>query len=104
MGKLSLRKGARFEREVAKAFETERVGLRGKADREHADVAHEIYFIQCKSYKRLGIYRWFKEVRDGARRVGKKPMLVVKQDRERPLVVMELEDFTKLMRGTEEKA
>jgi hypothetical protein len=96
MGRLSRDKGARFEREVAKALGTERTGTRGKADKEHADVVHPRFFVQCKRRAKLSISSWWKETSEGATKAGKTPILVVREDRGEALAVMRLEDFGKL--------
>lgn len=90
------RKGATFEREIAKVFGTERVGSRGKSDNEHCDVAHPHLFIECKRYQRIAVYRWWDKCSAGAAKVGKTPMLVIREDRAEPLVVMRLADVVAL--------
>lgn len=97
MGKSERDKGSRFERKVAQAFGTERVGTRGKRDKEHADVEHDVFFIQCKHYKRMALFRWFEETSEGASKVGKTPILVLKEDRNEPVVVIGLDAFFDLL-------
>ena len=98
MGKSQREKGARFEREVAQVFGTERVGSRGKPDATHSDVEHESLFIQCKRRARLALYQWWEETVEGAVNAGKVPLLVIRQDRGEALVVMDLKTFRKAMR------
>jgi len=94
-------KGARFERQVARLLgahdcSIERVGSRGKRDSVHADITHEEYYIQCKHYKRIGLYSWWKGHAELASEQGKIPLLVFKQDRDEILVTLRLEDFLRL--------
>ena len=48
LGKKSRDKGKRFELEIANLLGIERSGTRGKPDKEHGDLIHSQFFIQCK--------------------------------------------------------
>jgi hypothetical protein len=82
-------KGTRFEREVKKTFE--KAGftvVRSAASLGKADLYVEgIGSIQCKARKNFAIYSLF----EGA------DVLVIKGNRERPLIVMPLEKFLQML-------
>ena len=100
-GKKSHEKGKRFERAVAKAFGTERIGLQGKFDEDHSDVKHHELFIQCKARKDLSIYTWFdKTVEESPE--NKIPIVVAKANMKRPLVVIDLEEFIQIYQRLDE--
>tara|TARA_Y100000310_G_C20108003_1_gene545790 strand:+ start:220 stop:525 length:306 start_codon:yes stop_codon:yes gene_type:complete len=94
-------KGAGFEREVARALSTERTGTRGKPDDEHGDVLHPDLFIQCKRRAKIGIYAWWEENKQTAEPTGKEPILIVRQDRSEPLVVMSMEMFNAFLEAAD---
>lgn len=96
MSKRERAKGARFERQVAHALGTERIGTRGKRDAEHADVKHDRFYVQCKHYKRIRVCRWYEETAERAKEVGKTPVVVLKEDRGQPLVLISLQDFLEM--------
>jgi hypothetical protein len=93
MGKLSRDKGARFEREVAASLGTERAGTKGKPDADDADVILRTYYVQCKRRARLAIGAWWRDTADGAERAGKRPLLVVREDRGEALAIVRLSDL-----------
>lgn len=126
MGKSQRVKGHSFERWVArwfrdKGYEAERnleyaagVGIDVVAWRELKTVTFDtkvskpkkILFgakgkthlktIQCKVGQQVPktIYKWFDEIQNSPNET---PLLIVKRDRKKPLVVMSLEDYEKLL-------
>ena len=92
MGKSQKRKGADFERKIAELFQTERVGLRGKPDGDDADVVHDEFYIQCKKYNRIAVYKWLKKTMDECPE-GKMPIVIAQEDRGEIFVMMLLEDY-----------
>jgi len=87
-------KGSRVEREVKKAFERAGFGVvrsAGSLGRGDLHVSG-LGFVQVKARKTFSIYNLF----EGA------DVLVIKADRKKPLIVLELERFLKIaerMRG-----
>ena len=54
------------------------------------------YSIECKARKSLPLYAWYMQARANAPS-GAEPLLVVKQDRSKPLVVVDAEYFFTLI-------
>jgi hypothetical protein len=55
------------------------------------------YAFEAKSYARIAVYQWWKQAEDNA--TGElKPILVIKQNRGKPLVVMAWETFEDLIK------
>lgn len=50
--------------------------------------------IECKSLKKVGIYKYYEQAQSHG---NNEPLLVVKQNRSKPLVVVDLEYFIKLI-------
>jgi hypothetical protein len=50
--------------------------------------------IECKARAKIAVYEWYKQAKENAG--GHSPIVVIKQDRSDPLVVISLEDFMKL--------
>ena len=103
MGKASRDKGARFEREVVHILQDygragERVPLSGAAGGSFsgdvtAPVLGDDWLIECKARARdfTRLYQWL----DGA------DALVIKADRKRPLVVLDLRRALKILSAIE---
>lgn len=94
MGIRERRKGANFERSIANLLGVERAGTKGKPDREHADIEHPLLYIQCKIRKAVAAYRWLEKTIDECPE-DKIPIVVSKEDRGRPFIMMDLDDFLK---------
>lgn len=50
--------------------------------------------IECKSRAKIAVYEWYQQAKDNAG--SHSPLLVIKQDRSDPLVVLSLDDYLKL--------
>ena len=92
MGIRERRKGATFERTIAKKFGVERAGTSGKPDRDHADIEHPTLYIQCKARKSVAAYRWLEKTVDECPE-DKIPIVISKEDRGKPFILMDLDDF-----------
>lgn len=96
-GKHKRNKGAGYEREIAHAFDAERVGSRGKEDHIHSDVEHETFYIQCKRRASISAYKWWTKTAEFAKTVGKIPIVVMREDRGESFVMISLDDFLELV-------
>lgn len=98
-GKAPRAKGDRLEREVVKALieagiKAKRVLLSGSVQGYPGDIAATLpgldeMVLECKSRKSSPLYAWIEN----------RGALVVKGDRQEPLVVLRLGDFLKLAGG-----
>ena len=95
-GRSPRRKGDRLERAVVEQFrsggvEAKRVPLSGSADGYPGDVVATIagreLTVECKSRARSPLYAWLED-RDA---------LIVKADRQEPLIAMRLADLLELL-------
>lgn len=105
MGKCSRDKGARFEREIVHILQDhgragERVPLSGAAGGSYTQdvsvpVLGDDWLLQCKVKSRdfIRLYQWL----DGA------DALVIKADRKRPLVVLDLRRALTILSAIEER-
>lgn len=50
--------------------------------------------IECKNRSKIAVYEWFAQAKENAGTHS--PLLVIKQDRSEPLVVLSFDDFLKL--------
>jgi hypothetical protein len=55
------------------------------------------YQIECKAKARAQVFTWYEQAQSHGKY---EPLVVVKQDRKRPLVVVDAEHFFKLIRGS----
>lgn len=99
MGRKSRTKGATFEREVAARFKAvfgddvkRRLG-------QARDSGHDIdgtwpFVVECKRRAKIGVTPWFAQATVASARVpGGIPIVVMRADNEKPLVVITLDDF-----------
>jgi hypothetical protein len=97
-------KGNRFELDVAKdlktlGFDAERALLSGI--RGEGDVLGLPWHVECKRCETLQISKWF---RDEQKKSLDRPfVLVYRKSREKAKVVMDLEDFIKILREAQGK-
>jgi len=56
------------------------------------------YAVEAKAYKRIALFQWWKQTVDNAKKEELKPLLVFKQDRAKPLVALELEEFVEVLK------
>lgn len=89
----------RFEQDVARIFEGQRVpcsGITGSTLK--ADVLHEKFFIECKARENIASVEWLRETVEKAKPVKKIPVLVMRENRLHGMFVMlTMEDFQKLV-------
>jgi hypothetical protein len=102
MGKLSRDKGARWEREVAKALRAIDPGAKRTGFHQAqggstgaCDVSAGLFWAECKVGLRPPILGALKQAEDGCP-PGRFAIAVCKQDRERPTVTMSMETFVEL--------
>lgn len=87
-----------FERDIAKQFGTSRQLMKGTA--EKADIQHPVFHVDCKLQQRWSIAKWFRDLRGSADKVGKIPLLVVREPKKHlKLVVCELHVFISLCKA-----
>ncbi|MHA2642937.1 MAG: putative PDDEXK endonuclease [bacterium JZ-2024 1] len=101
MGKRERDKGARFEREIARRTGGERTGCLGKRNTlvGFGDIIHHPnLYIECKRRKSFSICSVFEEVEKTARELQKIPVLVIREDRGKPLAVVSLDDLEEVSR------
>jgi hypothetical protein len=51
--------------------------------------------FECKSYAKIAVYQWFKQCKSNAKHY--QPVLVIKQNQDKPLAVIDLEYFVELI-------
>ncbi len=77
---MSDKRWKKFEREVAKDFETERTPLSGSNSKQtNSDTLSDTYFIECKYKKKMGLFSLWKSVMALAGKEGKIPLLALKE-------------------------
>jgi len=93
-----------FERRIADGLGGRRIPVSESLQREtdQGDVAHPIFFVECKKRKALSISKWWKETEDKAKIWRKIPLLCISSGRfRRPIVIMNFNDFKRLYRRYE---
>jgi len=102
MGKLSRRKGANFEREIARMFADAmpgsgaRRGIQYRDGRDEADVVVPAFWIECKRGKVAPIRSALTQAQEAAPQ-DKAPVVVWRDDRQPPRVTMALDDFLEIV-------
>jgi hypothetical protein len=98
-GKRSRTKGARWELEVAKRlaelFPNAKRSFQARSGKEGCDVEHTPFWVECKHGKLVNLRGAIKQAIEDSD--GRTPVVVAKDDRSEPLVVMRFEDFLKLV-------
>jgi Holliday junction resolvase len=101
-GKASRRKGAGFERDLAKRWrdnglfpEAKRGLMQSRCAREAPDVEGTPYWVEAKCGKKPRLYAAFDQA--AAATDGRPLLVVAKRDRRETVVVMRLEDFEALV-------
>lgn len=106
-GKAPKRKGARWERDCAEIFKNRAGNEEIKRGIGQSRSAHEVadvdgvpgYWIECKHGKNTAPKRALRQAEkalEASKIKGKVPIAVCKDDRERPMVTMYLDDFLNL--------
>ena len=107
MGKAQRVKGANFEREIARLIREVLPGCEAKralgqyrGGAEAPDVSIPgLFWIECKVGKAPPLMRALNQARaDCPKGQGLTPLAIVKQDRHKPVVLVELDDFLELLR------
>lgn len=102
MGAHSRRKGASFERALVHMFREAmpgaevRRGLQSRSGAEVADVDAPCFHVEAKAHRRVNVRAAMRQATAEAPE-GKWPIAVCKDDREPPIVAMDLEDFLDLV-------
>lgn len=55
------------------------------------------YAIECKNLARIAVYNYYAQAKEHAGVSGLNPLVVIKQDREKPLVVLDFDYFLELL-------
>lgn len=55
------------------------------------------YGVEAKAYNKIAVFRWWEQAVINAEKEGLTPMLVFKEDRKKPLVALEIDEFFKLL-------
>lgn len=95
MGKLSRRKGASFERQVAKVLGGFRAGTLQSGTRKLSDVEGTEYWVETKHQKRVNIQAAIEQAREARDKAGDGRLLLVvsKDNRGLILCTMLLDEF-----------
>jgi hypothetical protein len=102
-GAHSRRKGAGFERVLVQRFREVmpdvevRRGLQYRAGEEAADVEIPCFWVEAKHHRKVNIRQAFRQAL-AACKPGRWPVAICKDNREEPLVTMQLDDFLDLVR------
>ena len=97
-GSRSRRKGANYERELARKFAevmpgaSVRRGLQYRDGADAADVETPVFWVEAKSGKKPNPRAALKQAVDAAPK-GRIPLAVIRDDREEAFVVLSLDDF-----------
>ena len=51
------------------------------------------FAIECKNLASIAVYKYFEQAQEHAKKEGGMPMLVIKQNKSQPLVILSLQDF-----------
>jgi len=95
VAKRNRRRSKRVEKRVSELLEGLRIGILGGAD-----VLTDRFAVEVKSRKRVAVLQWWEQARRNAERLKKEPLLVVHEyGKKKYFVVMELEQFKKLVGG-----
>lgn len=98
----SRNKGASFERDIINALR-DSLGVECKRNLEQwrsggDDIDLPPYSIECKRRATIAMYEWWNQACKSAESAKRIPILVIKADRKEPLVVMDLQEFMRLIR------
>ena len=102
MGKKSLEKGKRWEREVATLFAKAMPGTKVKRgfqriiDFDESDVVTPWFWVECKVGKLTNPRAGLQQAKD-ENNTKKVPICCCKDDRKEPFVILELSDFLRMV-------
>ena len=102
-GRKSRTKGAAWEREVARRFREAMPGCDAKrgwqqrSGAEMADVELPFFWPECKVGKKPPIRAAMQQAYSDAEGSGRMPIVIIKEDRKRPFVVVDFDDFLNLV-------
>lgn len=86
------------ERTVARMFGTERALMKGT--NEKSDIISELFMVDVKLRQRWNIQKWYRDLRDAARKQSKIPILTVREPGKRlRLAVLGLDYLVSIMNG-----
>jgi len=102
MGARSRRKGASFERLIAKrlkeVFPDARRGFQFRTGRETSDITNPVFHIECKHQKRCNIKAALEQAARDSKGTGKIPVAITRDDRKPILVTMLLDDWLEMVK------
>lgn len=58
------------------------------------------YAIECKNHEQIGVYKWYEQATENSENL--EPLLVIKSNNKKPLVVVDAEHFFGLVRRSNE--
>jgi len=86
------------ERTVARMFGTSRALQKGTDTKE--DIISDLFMVDVKLRKRWEIQRWYRELKDAARKKDKIPILSIREPGKRiRLAVVEIDYLVSIMKG-----
>ena len=103
MGKSQRAKGAVYEREIVRVLrevfgdDTER-NLSQTRD-GGGDIDLPGYLVECKRRAGIAVYDWLDQASKAAK-PDQKPLVIARADRRENIIIMRLDDFLPLLRGT----
>ena len=54
------------------------------------------YSFECKARKKIAVYEWYDQAKGNSK--GREPAVIIKKDRGKPLVIIDLEHFLEIMK------
>jgi hypothetical protein len=95
-------KGAAFEREIVNALR-DYLGVDCRRNLEQTrsggeDIILKPYSIECKRRANMALYEWWDQAVTSAKRSNLRPVMVLRADRKDALVVMDFQEFCRLVR------
>ena len=88
----------REERAVAKLFGTSRQLMKGTG--EKSDIQSDLFVVDVKLRQRWNIQRWYRELRDAARKRSKIPILTIREPGKKlRLAVVDLDYLVSILKG-----
>lgn len=86
------------ERRVAAMFGTERALMKGTD--EKSDIQSDLFSVDVKLRKNWSVQKWYRELREAARKRGKIPILTVREPGQKlRLAVLDLDYLISILKG-----
>jgi Holliday junction resolvase len=100
MSEMSRRKGGNHEREIVNLLKAKGFAAARNLDQTRdggGDIPFGAFLIECKRRAQIALYQWWDQAEISAVSREKTPLLVIRADGKRNLVVMDLEDFLEIV-------